>query len=148
LSRADDARAAMMRGGEIVRAAIPRLSNDADRDKIATALANLAWLQLIGGQAADSVATAREGLKQSAGNGLCRLNLAHGLLLGNRFDEAIALYVRVANASPGEASLRPNLIDDFATLRAMGLAHPDMPRVEQRLQLAPPPATTGAATQP
>ena len=62
-------------------------------------------------------------------------NLAHGYLLTNQFAKAKAIYLENQDLPVGDGrSFKQAVLDDFKELRAKGITHPDMDKIERRLQ--------------
>ena len=81
---------------------------------------------------ADALAATKKGLEREPNVLIYQVNLAHSLLFLGRYEEAKAVYIRLQDVIdegkqiPGREVVR----NDFMLMRAAGISHPDMPRIE------------------
>jgi tetratricopeptide (TPR) repeat protein len=84
---------------------------------------------------ADALAASKEGLQREPSLLIHRVNLAHSLLFLGRYDEAKAIYLGLQNdIDEGKQITGAQVVrNDFAQMRAAGISHPDMARIEVQL---------------
>jgi len=105
------------------------------RHQIANLYGQLARCELFCKRSQRAIAAARTALELDASQVWIKAVLAHGLLLAGQFDEAKNLYLenRSVRLGTGQSFSRVVLLH-FGELRANGISHPDMGRIENLLR--------------
>jgi len=79
-----------------------------------------------------------EAVKLDSSQTWLKVNLGHGYLFVGRYDDAKALYLAtkdVRKQSDPKTTFVEDIKDDFALFRKLGIAIPDMGRIERELGL-------------
>ena len=108
------------------------------RDALVSSYGNLAWYALFARNFPSAIDSAQSGLDLEYERWIAG-NLAHALLLSDRYEEAMKIYRRHQGKPLGDGTTR--LFEevtkiDFDELSAAGVMHPDMERVEIELGVA------------
>lgn len=108
--------------------------SDSDTDLIARAYGNLAWIDLLEEDFAESREKSTRGLKIDPTQSWIRQNLAHAHLFDGQYEAAKALYVELKNSSSDKVGFLKQLSDDFRYLQERGITHADTEKIESLLQ--------------
>ena len=105
------------------------------RQEIASLYGQLASCELFCKRPQRAIAAARTALELDASQVWIKAMLAHGLLLAGQFDGAKNLYLENRSVRLGNGQSFASLVlRDFGELRANGISHPDMERIEKLLR--------------
>ena len=95
----------------------------------------LAWIELFARRPREAIAAASRGLEIDPNQVWIRTNLAHGYLFDNQYAKALASYTENKDVKlPDGRTFAEAVLADFKKLRAKGLDHPDMAKIEQLLK--------------
>lgn len=120
---------------EILSTLANKLGTESSRSEAGHAWGKLAWFQLLQRRLDHALEAARRGASLAPSEPRVALNLAHALLLGGRVAEAERIYRQNLQAVlEGERGWNRAVEDDFKTLRAKGIIHPEMTRIESMLR--------------
>lgn len=102
---------------------------------LAGSYGSLAWVELVARRPREAIATASRGLEIDPNRAWIRTNLAHGYLFDNQYAKALAIYTENKDVKlPDGRTFAEAVLADFKKLRAKGLDHPDMAKIEQLLK--------------
>ena len=121
---------------EIARDNFMKTSNDANRNDLALAYGDAGWTGLLAGRVTEAAAHLEAAQSINPDNRRNIVYLGHANLFLGRYDEAMRLYASVKDRTDDVKRSFGQLIkDDFALFRRLGLARPDMARIERELKL-------------
>lgn len=102
---------------------------------LAGSLGNLAWTELFLGHPRAAITAAQRGLERDPSQVWIRTNLVHGYLLDNQYTKALAIYneYKDQKMSSGK-TFGETVLEDFKELRAKGIEHLDMAKIEGLLR--------------
>jgi len=104
------------------------------RQEIANLYGQLAHCELFCKRPRRAIAAARTALELDASQVWVKAMLAHGLLLAGQFEEAKNLYLENRSVQLGSGQSFAHVVFlNFGELRANGISHPDMGRIEKLL---------------
>ncbi|MFO1419597.1 MAG: hypothetical protein U1F59_01295 [Candidatus Competibacteraceae bacterium] len=130
------ARAAYQKSSEISASLVQAFPNGRNyRTTWELAEGNLAILELFAQHPREAIAAATRGLEahpHDYDDIDSRLLLAHSYLLDNQYEKALAIYTECKAKDDGE-SCAESALKFFKSLRAKGIDHPDMMKIEQLL---------------
>ena len=99
--------------------------SDAAKSKAAIAFEHLAWYQILAGDAAAALESAREATALDANDVSVKAHLAHALLLNGKQEEAKAIYAAERGARlPDGRTFEQGVLAEFATMEKAGITHP------------------------
>jgi len=102
---------------------------------LAESYGNLAWLELFARRPQDAIAAARRGLEIDPTRVWIRINLAHGYLFDSQYAKALAIYTENQDVKlPDGKTFAEAVRADFQKLRAKGIDHPDLAKIEHLLR--------------
>lgn len=105
------------------------------REILSNSFGSLSWQALFAEEYSAAIDAAKSGLELKYQRWIAG-NLAHGLLLSDRYDEALEIYER-HRGQPieigREESWEEIAKEDYSLLREAGIEHPDMVRIEREL---------------
>ncbi|MEM7012996.1 MAG: hypothetical protein AAF585_16105, partial [Verrucomicrobiota bacterium] len=113
----------------------PMINESDNRDRLAGVYGNLCWYALFVSEFEKAIEAGKAGLDVQYESWIAG-NMAHGYLLTDQYDEAIKIYKRHVGEPyrGGEDELWEEIVkEDFDELRAAGIEHPDMEKVENEL---------------
>jgi hypothetical protein len=140
---AADARAAFLQASTALASyvafltATPPIKANADNNAPYESYGSLSWTYILCGKFDESMQAAQAGLKLNPQAAYIEANLAHGLLLTGKTEEAKRHYMNVRNKKLGDSNI--SLVDatkeDFETMKRLGIAHPELyPTMDSILQ--------------
>jgi hypothetical protein len=94
---------------------------------------NLSWMQLLAGNFSQSIEAAQHGLDLDPSLLWIEANLAHGLLLTGKQQEAVEHYMNARKGKLNDRSLLDATREDFGTLKSLGYGSPAMDRILQQM---------------
>lgn len=98
--------------------------------RLATDYGGLAWSYLRNNKHKEAEDAAKKGLAMDPGQTWIQINLAHALLLQNRYEEAKELYVYWSDQYDSSGSSFSSIyLKDFDELEKIGITHQDIPRI-------------------
>ena len=100
-------------------------------ENLAEVATNVSWHLLLAGAPADAVVVAQRGVDVDAEHLTTYTNLAHGLLLTGKVEEAKKIYVGNMGKVVGTAKWETVINDDFRELIAAGIQSKEIPRVRE-----------------
>lgn len=105
------------------------------QSNLAVSHGTLAWFELFARHPQEAIAAANRGLEADSNQVWIRTNLAHGYLFDNQYEKALAIYTENKDVKLGDGrTFAEAVLADFKELRAKGLDHPDMAKIEQLLR--------------
>lgn len=110
------------------------------RSGLARALGNWSYTQLFAGHPQAAIVAAQRALDIDPSHVWMRATLAHGYLLDNQYAKALAIYTEYKDQKEMfiDKTFDEEVLEDFQKLRAKGISHPDMAKIEQLLRPSPP----------
>jgi tetratricopeptide (TPR) repeat protein len=105
------------------RLATPSRTAPGDNSTIVSWLGNLSFKYMLGGDSQRAITAAEKALASDPTQAWIEANLAHGLLLSGKEDEAIVRYMKVRNGKLGSRSIVDATSEDFQIFRKLGLDH-------------------------
>jgi len=121
---------------EIARDNFMKTSNDANRNGLAQAYGDAGWTGLLAGRVTQAAAHLEAAQSINPDNRRNIVYLGHANLFQGRYDEAMRLYASVKDRTDDAKRSFGQLIkEDFALLRRLDLARPEMARIERELKL-------------
>jgi tetratricopeptide (TPR) repeat protein len=98
--------------------------------RLATDYGGLAWSYIRNNKPKEAEDAAQKGLALDPGQTWIQINLAHALLLQNRYEEAKELYVYWSDQYDSAGSSFSSIyLKDFDELEKIGVTHQDIPRI-------------------
>ncbi len=140
---AADARAAFLQASTAMASyiafatATPPIKANADKSDLFEAYGSLSWTYILCGKFDQSMQAAQAGLTLNPAAAYIEANLAHGLLLTGKTEEAKQHYMNVRNKNLGDSdrSLVDATKEDFETMKRLGIANPELyPTMDSVLQ--------------
>jgi tetratricopeptide (TPR) repeat protein len=131
---------------ELLRDVMSYQSDDQSRDRLASALGDLAFELVLNRQFAEAQAHCEEAekLTNEIGDGIQKTdrdnlifiqgNLAHALLFQGHYDEALTIYRENWDKPLHKKTFGEITLEDFAAFDKAGLNHPDLSRMKQALR--------------
>ncbi|MFO1372790.1 MAG: hypothetical protein U1F42_10500, partial [Candidatus Competibacteraceae bacterium] len=105
------------------------------RNGLAESLGNLAYTELFARRPREAIAAASRSLKIDPSQVWIRTNLAHGYLFDNQYEKALAIYTENKDIKLTDGrTFAEAVLADFKELRAKGLDHPNMAKIERLLR--------------
>jgi len=113
----------------------PLLENDPKwRSEFASTQGALSWYHLFTAEPDKAVEASRKGLEIDPNQLWIETNLAHGLLMSGKTDEAMEVYLRNVGKKVNDSEVWEQTITaDFRILRGAGIAMPKMEQVQAKL---------------
>ena len=109
---------------------------------LATALGNLSWAQIQGGQFAPALVNAQKGFALDPTATWIEVNEAHALLFTGQVADARALYMKFRTmprgTNRGEGTLAVDVASDYQQLCSLGYVRPEMPGIAHDLGVDSP----------
>ena len=130
---------------ELLRAVVSYQPDDVSRNRLASALGNLAFQLVLNSQFAEARTRCEEAqrLANEIGDGVQKKdrdnlifiqgNLAHALLFQGHYDEALAIYRQYWDKPLHGKTFAEVTLEDFAAFDKAGLTHADLSRMKQAL---------------
>jgi len=115
------------------RTASPPRQAEADKETLASSYGNLSWTYLLAGEFSKSIDAAQRGLQRDPDAAWMEANMAHGLLLSGKPDEAIKHYMKVRKAKAFERPMVEATKEDFDILKSLGLGNPAMDEILKKM---------------
>ncbi len=105
------------------------------RNDLAGSYGSLAYTELFARHPQEAIAAAHRGLEVDPTQVWIRTNLAHGYLFDNQYAKALAIYTENQDVKlPDGRTFAEAVLADFQELRAKGIDHPDMAKIERLLR--------------
>jgi len=106
------------------------VENADSREELVSALGSAAFIYLFVDDDHDAIATANEALQLSPDENWIKANLAVGLLMADRIDEAQKIYSEICLLRHGEQMMAEACLQDIDDLRKAGRERPAMAEIE------------------
>jgi Domain of unknown function (DUF2610) len=113
--------------------ASPPQRANSDQSKPADLYGSLAWIELLAGNFSKCIDAAQQGLKLDPGALWIEANLAHGLLLTGKQQEAIVHYMNARKGRVNDRPITETTRDDFEVLKSLGFGNPAMDDILRRM---------------
>jgi hypothetical protein len=109
------------------------LKASADTASLSGHYGSLSWTDILCGKFEAAIQAAQAGIKLDPNAYYIKANMAHGLLLTGKTEEAKQLYMEVRTQKLGERSLVDATKEDFETMKLLGYGNPEMDSILQQM---------------
>jgi tetratricopeptide (TPR) repeat protein len=113
-------------------------SSDTNRNDLTQAYGDAGWNAILAGRPAEAVPHLEAALSLNPDTPWNTVNLGHANLFLGRYADAVKLYASVRDRNRSEDGKRTyahEIRDDFSLFRRLGIARPEMDRVQKELKL-------------
>jgi len=111
------------------------LEDKENNEKIADILTNLSWYYLLNNQLADAEKIALKAFSQNMGFISTKINLAHAILLQNRYNEALKYYDDLLDPKRDNLDgIKKSILKDFDDLEKHNITHPDFAKIKAMIK--------------